>query len=475
MIFELLGSRILGAYVGASLYVWTNIIALVLGALAAGYYYGGKLADRWADYKTLSGIFLFSGILFIMVFLSKDILLSLVSSSITDIRFSSFYGTLFLFTPLSFLLGMIQPIATKLQLHSIEDSGAIIGRLGSLGTLGSIIWTMGAWFFLIPFFGVNKLLILSALVCIILALVMQRKHMSILKYFFWLICVLFLWNEYISANHDPKLWTVTLDTPYSHIRVKDMQYPDGEVRNLFVDNITHAGRYLNSNRLLYPYTRAYDLFQVFSPQATDVLMLGGAAYSYPQHFAQNYPEKLLDVVEIDTKMTELAQKYFWLKTHANLNIHHEDARVFLNKTEKKYDAILGDAFGSFYSIPFQLTTLETVQRKYDILSKDGIVLLNLIGSLSGKNARFLQAEYHTYSQIFPEVFVIPVETTEENKIQNMMLVAAKNKDSLEQSTQNSELKTLLSRKKYIEIPKNTPILTDDYAPTEYLINSMSIN
>jgi hypothetical protein len=30
MIFEILGSRILGSYVGTSLFVWTNVIALIL-------------------------------------------------------------------------------------------------------------------------------------------------------------------------------------------------------------------------------------------------------------------------------------------------------------------------------------------------------------------------------------------------------------------------------------------------------------
>lgn len=89
-----------------------------------------------------------------------------------------------------------------------------------------------------------------------------------------------------------------------------MDFPEGEVRNLFVDNITHAGKYLNSEKLLYPYTRAYDLFGVFFPEAQNVLMLGGAAYSYPQHFVKNYTEKNLDVIEIDAEMTQLAKKYF---------------------------------------------------------------------------------------------------------------------------------------------------------------------
>jgi spermidine synthase len=68
-------------------------------------------------------------------------------------------------------------------------------------------------------------------------------------------------------------------------------------------------------------------------------------------------------------MTDIAKKHFRLEPNPRLSIYHQDARVFLNNTENTYDAILGDAFGSFFSIPYQLTTLEVAQKKYDLLSE----------------------------------------------------------------------------------------------------------
>jgi spermidine synthase len=61
-----------------------------------------------------------------------------------------------------------------------------------------------------------------------------------------------------------------------------------------------------------------------------------------------------------------------------MNIIHGDARAFLNTTNSSYDVIFSDAFGSYYSIPYQLTTKEAIQKKYDILHDDGVVLSNLI-------------------------------------------------------------------------------------------------
>src|SRR5260370_8889986 len=46
MIIEILGAKMLAPYVGTSHFVWTAQIAVTLVALAAGYYFGGRLADR---------------------------------------------------------------------------------------------------------------------------------------------------------------------------------------------------------------------------------------------------------------------------------------------------------------------------------------------------------------------------------------------------------------------------------------------
>src|ERR1051326_312715 len=46
MIAEILGAKMLAPYVGTSHFVWTAQIAVTLIALAAGYYAGGRMADR---------------------------------------------------------------------------------------------------------------------------------------------------------------------------------------------------------------------------------------------------------------------------------------------------------------------------------------------------------------------------------------------------------------------------------------------
>ena len=46
MVLEVLGSRVIGPFFGASLFVWTSLISITLLALALGYAVGGWLIDR---------------------------------------------------------------------------------------------------------------------------------------------------------------------------------------------------------------------------------------------------------------------------------------------------------------------------------------------------------------------------------------------------------------------------------------------
>ena len=56
MSFEMLGSRYLNPYLGSGIYTWAALIATVLGALTAGYFLGGFIADRTVSATVLGAI-----------------------------------------------------------------------------------------------------------------------------------------------------------------------------------------------------------------------------------------------------------------------------------------------------------------------------------------------------------------------------------------------------------------------------------
>ncbi|HRH41652.1 MAG TPA: fused MFS/spermidine synthase, partial [Pyrinomonadaceae bacterium] len=189
--------------------------------------------------------------------------------------------------------------------------------------------------------------------------------------------------------------------------------------------------------------------------------------SFPKDYLRLYPDKKMDVVEIDPQMTEMARKYFKLQDHPNLQTFHEDGRVFLNQNTKKYDVILVDAFTSVYSVPFQLTTIEAIRQMEKSLTDDGVVLVNLISAFEGEGAKFLQAEVRTYKEVFPNVYIFkPRIEKAENLAQNALLVATKsNKIGFDS---NDEAMSVLLKNRYQKpLDLNIAVLTDELAPVEY--------
>ena len=428
MMFELVGSRVLGPYFGTSLFVWTSLIGIILGSLSLGYYLGGKIADKKCSFKSLSLIIFLAAISIGLMVIIKDFWLFVLQSSFTDIRTSSVLASLGLFLPASVFLGMVSPYAVKLKLNNLNTSAQTVGNLYAISTTGSIFGTFLAGFYLIPHFGTNKLLIILSITLIIISLALSAKKDTRIKLSVFAIVVIG-WLVISGLNYMlPKSGFIDVDTAYNRIWIYDrIDFRTNKiVKMMGINNENHSSMFLDSDELVNEYTKYYHLAKHFNPNFKKTMMLGGAGYSYPKDFLYRYPEATIDVVEIDPKVTELAKKYFRLEENPRLTIYHEDGRVFLNQTQKKYDVIFGDAFNSLHSLPYQLTTKEAVQKKYNILNDDGVVILNIISAIEGEKGKFLRAEYATYKSLFPQVYLFPVrDPGDSNTVQNIILVALK--------------------------------------------------
>ena len=211
------------------------------------------------------------------------------------------------------------------------------------------------------------------------------------------------------------------------------------------------------------YLYYYDLFEYYDKEAKDALMIGGAAYTYPMHYLKKYENKTIDVVEIDEKMTQIAEEEFGLdKNNPNLGLITQDGRSYLNYNEKKYDTVFIDAFKGL-NAPFELTTYEAMQKVYDSLNENGTVITNIISSLEGEDTDFIKYEYSTYKAIFDDVKVFKVNPNRaNNEEQNLILVGIKGNGNIN-TDKEEEYKELLSNE-VKDFTSDKPIVTDDYAP-----------
>lgn len=473
MILELVGSRVLAPYLGTSIFVWTSLIGIILGSLSLGYYYGGQIADKYPNYKVFSVIIFSAGI---YIGLSNILKLPFLESLriIPDLRVSSSLAALVLFAFPSVLLGMVSPYAAKLKVKDLNKAGATVGALYAISTIGSIFGTFLAGFFLIAYLGSTNIIFVLSLVLILVSLFAYPKSFLKTKLSLFLIFALFIPTANFVQAMAENIGFFSFDTLYNKVIIyDDIDYNTQKpIRRMGVsEQGDSSAMFLDSDELVYPYTRFYRLAPHFNPNIKKSLMIGGAAYSYPKDYLAKFKNAAIDVVEIDPALTDLAREYFNLKDNPRLNIYHSDGRMFLNKTKNKYDAIFLDAFHG-HTIPYQLATKEAVQKIFNALNKDGVLLANLITSIEGEKGKFLRAEYATYKSIFPQVYLFPVHYKDGRKRQNIMLAALKSEKPPLFENNNQELNQYLSRLWTKEIPIDMPILTDDYAPVDSYIKEI---
>lgn len=473
MIYEIIGSRILSPYIGTSTYVWTSLIGVILAALSLGYWLGGKTADRKPDIKILASVIFLAGGAVAATILFKDIFLSFISRAPFILELKSVIAALLLFAPASVLLGFVTPYAVKLKMLSLADSGKTVGRLYALSTVGSIVGTFLAGFLLIPFVGSTRTLYLIAALLIGLSLLLApfaltKTNLTILILFVFGIATTELQSYLLlkmSDLHD-------IDTEYNRVQIFTTtdELSGRPMRALAIDpHFIQSKMYTDSPDLASEYAKYYHLVRHFKPDFETTLLIGGAGYSFPKDFLRVYADKRIDVVEIDPQMTGLAKKYFNLEENPRLEIFHEDGRIYLNRSASaKYDAVYLDAFGSLFSVPFHLTTIEAVREIDRVLKPGGVVIFNLGGAVKGKASRFLNAEIATYKQVFPQILLFKVRPERpDTDVQNLIIVASKNENSPNLESTDEQLSKILKNAHSEPFALNEAILTDDLAPVEF--------
>lgn len=471
MIFELTGSRIIGPWAGTSLYVWSSLIGVIMASLSAGYWLGGRMADKHPTWALPGYTLLITTLFLIAATLLRHRLPALIWALLPSPAPAALLIAITLFAIPSLLLGAISPTIIRLMIQQITSAGTTAGDLYAFSTAGSIVGTFMAGFWLIPSLGSRNTLwlitIITALNALLLLLYARQNRGAASAGITLLLTLLLMATPQISP------WGIDVDTPYNRVMIYNTINPDDgqEIKLMRINNESSAAMYLHSDSLVYNYLRYYHLAEALNPGFKNALMLGGAAYTYPMHYLRRYPLNTLDVVEIDPTLTELAQKHFNLQNNPRLHIFHQDGRTYLNNNAKKYDIIYGDAFRSRHTLPWQLITREAITRQYQSLTPEGCVLVNLIGTLSGPHSAFIQSAYKTYAAVFPQVYLAAVTNTP-NTTQpyNIILVALRHHTPLPSSCPNSIINAMLGALHTIVPDKQWPILTDDYAPVDYLVN-----
>jgi MFS family permease len=172
---EIAAQRLVAPAFGASTVVWANTIAVVLLALAGGYWLGGRLADRHPRSSALALTALAGAALVALIPLVAIPLLALTEDRLHELP-GSLLAALVLVGPPVLVLGAVSPWAIRLRVRAVEDAGDVTGRLYALSTAGGLVGTFASALLLIPLVGTRWTFLIAAALLALAAVPGARRR-----------------------------------------------------------------------------------------------------------------------------------------------------------------------------------------------------------------------------------------------------------------------------------------------------------
>lgn len=487
---ELTASRLLGNVFGTSNLVWASIIGLILIYLAAGYFIGGRWADRSPTYGTFYQIILWGAFTSGLAALVARPVLRAAADAFDQLQIAvlagSFVSVLVLFAVPVTLLGTLSPFAIRLAMTDKQHAGRVSGQIYAISTLGSFIGTFLPVLLFIPLVGSTwtfQIFSFYLMTVAMLGLGLAEGWRAAAGQL-WLPAMLAvlaaLWAGGAFKATAGQIYEA--ESAYNYIQVVE----------------TNGTRFLRLNE-------GQGVHSVYNPEVLDfhgtweqflaapffnappygveeierIAIIGLAGGTAAREATAVFGGIQIDGYELDPMIIEVGREYFGMRM-PNLNAIAEDGRWGLQHSQQVYDLIEVDAYRPPY-IPPHLTTVEFFETCREHLTDDGVLAINV--GRTPEDRRLIEALVATLQQVFPSVHVMDVPDSF-----NSIVYATVQPTSFENLRANYELLTeqeglhpllLASIERTLANQQETPsgglVLTDERAPVEWIVNSMVLN
>ena len=468
LIVEIAATRLLSPYFGASVFVWTSSISVILGALTVGYFLGSRAARKDNARWELTKAFVFAA----LTTFAAPFVVNLIGGSLPAIyagelpTLQSFVFTLFAalvaLMPAGVAFGYVSPLIIEILGRDHEHPGEISGRIFALSTAGSIVGAITTPLVFYVVFGTHMTFVVVACVVVLMAAVSATTKKG-----FYIVLSIILLLTGIASQPDPlaaKGAIFAQETPYQTIRI----FEDHEKFRM----VFNQGLGIQSTQVKHtPWTGNYWDWLTFVPflhkkDVLDTLVIGFAGGTVPRLWRETpVKEKIdsIDAVDVDPAVFDITEEHFDSNLFDAIPIV-DDGRRYLASTNKSYDLILVDAYANEVQIPFHMTTVEFFQLTKNRLDEDGLLVFNLgIGSGSRLSPPLLQATRAVFDHVYifdtPDTFnTLIVASTSAQNVSNFP-------EAIAQAAMPTVPNFSLAR---IAHDENVIPFVDDRAPVEFL-------
>jgi spermidine synthase len=471
LVLEIVGLRLIAPYVGVTIQTSTAVIGFALAAIAIGAWTGGATADRTDPRRLLAPLMVAGGALVVAVLpLVRFAGALLTGADAGGVLLLAFVAVV---VPAA-LLSAVPPMVVKLQLASLSETGAVVGRLSGIGTLGAIAATFATGFLLVAVLPSSVILVVTgtatAAAGVALGVLLRRRTRSAGRLPPALLVLVVGVMGLAAVAPTP----CEEETAYHCARVvADPERADGRV--LMLDTLRHSYVDLaDPTHLEFEYVRAIAAVvdATAAPgQPLSAVHVGGGGLTLPRYLAEVRPGTDSLVLEVDPGVVAVDREQLELETSERLQVRVVDGRVGLaDERPGARDLVIGDAFGGL-SVPWQLTTREALELVDASLADDGVYAVNLIDH---PPLSFVRAELATMRAVFPHVVLLaraPVLAGEDGG--NVVAVASRSplpSAAIETALGDRELAWRVAEGSALDaFVGDAGVLTDDFAPVDQLL------
>lgn len=461
MAVELAGAKMIAPFYGTSLYVWASVLAVTLGGLTLGYYFGGWATYRFSSKKLLFGELLL-GALFIaaMPYLALKIM---PATSGLGVRSGSLVSAIsFMLLPLV-CMGMVSPTIIQLNNKELKGTGRTAGNIYAISTVGGIMMTLLMGFYLLPEWGIRKSVNLTAILMGLMPLllvVIYRKYKIVASGGLLLVAILLMTSINSFKNPDiPLKYLHSSEGILGQITV--LENPDASAnktyRHLFINHIAQTWEDVNYIPISeWSYPHHFATVSSIKPAGAKVLLIGLGGGS----LAMEYKKMgfVVDVVELDERMPEIAQKYFGFEPKG-MNVFVDDGRRYMQTSTTKYDIIAIDIINGEVQ-PHHMFTNESFTEIKKIIKPDGLLMINNQGYMFGEHGRGSRSLYKTLLAAgFKVKYFVRGQKDESNDIHFFASLGDLDFNQINESRMNACCRTLPHN--YTNLFTNVTIDVDD--------------
>lgn len=433
--YEVLWTRILLLHLGSSVYAYSLMLTIFLVGLTVGSFLFGSLVDKIKNYAVLFSLLEIGIGLYLLIQLGQFSRLSELMGNISGMFGSPSYAKKIIVSFMAagqglliptLLMGATFPVVVKLYSQKIKEIGREVGRLYSANTVGCIVGSLAAGFFLIPWIGVQRSLLIVAstnlIIGIYILILYQKRRLAFSIISAGILMVFFLGYDFFyskdaillkagvfNPQYGSKVLSYSEDV-YATVTVQEIHEKRGKWLSLSMNGVNVAG---TAPDLICIQKMQGHLPLLLHPNPKKVLHIGfgsgGTAWAVSCH-----PVESISVAEISPAVIEAADKYFKGVNHSVLQdprvrISYCDGRNFLLTTQEKYDVILNDSIHPRYAGNGSLYTYDYYKLCRNKLKENGVISQWLpLYSLTEENFKMILS---SFQKVFPQTSVWYINST----------------------------------------------------------------